>query len=558
VLAFALSAGPALAEQPMDRLERMIEQGKGADAVDVARKWLEKNESDRRVQAVRALLDEALWLALGEEPTLDGLAAYRAEFPESSHESAARELEASMAYYAAIKDGSEDAFRAVVDAYAGTPAAADALEKAADAGYSAAELVGSSEAWSTWISRYPNSEAQPRARAQMEQVAWAEAEAENTVQAWLELRAANPNHPRAEEARERESTLAAAEAQDTRSLLEVAARYQGTPAARSSLRRAIFGSNVVAVLAGARPLVRGPDGGVVASFGAARERVSKLMQSKEPLPADTIAAWLELEAPLPRRVAPEWMRTGLEPAPVAAGWLAPTLEDGMDLGPGALRLPQTRALGMRAKGFGDMELSVLFAPGAGPAAPDVLAQAPRPAPCPDPTVEPTQGALLRRWEPCGSGLISPEIDGWWATSPEALTAAGVALGADEPVWGMGCPAPGPSLTEPGGGPAEAVSGAPSAAASSPPLGDDDDSATPPDAPPVPAWLGLGPPDHSDARDLDGDGFAEGLHILGERLVVVDGRGLTTRVFVLPAGIDGAMARVRHDGCSWTVPAQPSP
>ena len=114
----------------MDRLQRLIDQGRGADAFEIAQKWLVKNEGDRRTEAVLALVDEGTWQVLSEEPNLQGLVDYRADFPESPHHDAARELEASLAYYAAIKAGKEAAFLEVVDNYAGTKAVPDALEKA--------------------------------------------------------------------------------------------------------------------------------------------------------------------------------------------------------------------------------------------------------------------------------------------------------------------------------------------------------------------------------------------------------------------------------------------
>lgn len=546
----------------MDRLSRLIEQEKGADAAEGARKWLAKNKGDIREQPVLALLHEAIWQVLTNEPSVEGLAAYRTEFPDSVHEPAARDLEANMAYYAALKTATEPAFRWVVDSYAGTKAAGEALEKAAEAGFDEASLEGNSEAWSLWLSRYPNTEKAKSARKLLYETSWAEADAADTVEAWLEMRAANPDHPRAKEAREREATLAGQAASGQGELIQAAARYKGTVAGRSSLRRAVFSGSAVAVQAGSQPLSRGQDGTIRASFTETRHPIGRLLQSRSRLPADTVAVWIALEDLLPHKVQLEWMLTGIEPAKIAAEWTRPSEDKSMHFGPGAARVPGSRALGLRAEGFGNLEVGLSLEVAA--ATPQsALPAGGRLAPCLEaapPEEEPGPAALLRRWEPCGAGLISSEPDGYWATTAEALAAAGVPVGSTEPIWGAGCPLPGFVATaEPDTDDdrIKTLDKAPPADGAAEPAGDDDDSAEPP-GPPIPEWLDLAGVMAGPARDLDGDGQLDGFYSIdrgGERaLVVVDGAGLMTRVLAIPADADASTlaSAASHDGCRYVV------
>jgi len=518
----------------MDRIERLIEQGKAADAVDVARKWLDRNEEDRRAATVRSLLDKASWRVVSEDATLPALKAYRAEFPSSEHEPAARSLESSLAYYAALKDGSESAFRSVIDTYAGTPAATDALGKAADAGFTAASAAGTAEQWSLWLSRYPNAPQTTQAAEALHAMLWAEAEAAATAEGWLRLRAAFPDHPRADEAREREATLSMEGVSGEEDLLSLAGRYKGTVAGRSALRRAVFQGEILTLSAGPRPLGRDGEGKVVSTLTESRATVGKLMQSRTALAPDTLAVWLAPGHPFPPKVIPEWMRTGLEPATVASEWMRPAPGD-IPLGPGAAIDASVHALGLRAEGFGDLEVSVTIEPRApSPAA------SPLPAWCDGSAAEPTR-ALLREWALCGEVLVSGAPGGYWVTTEAALTSAGASVGAGELTWGTGCAAPGPISGE---GASDLASG------------DDDDSAAP--AGPQPQWLPAGTIQRSESRDLDGDGLPEGLHVIdsdGQRLVaVVDGRELTARVFEIDAeaATDELLAGVVHDGCAFKL------
>lgn len=536
----------------MDRIERMIEAGRADDARDVARKWLDRNEGDRRVEAVRALLDEATWLVLAEEPRREELAAYRAEFPDSPHHDEARELEGNLAFYAALKEESEDALRAVIDHYSGTKAALAAVEKAAEAGFGAAEIAGTAEAWSRWLSRYPGQPGEDAAREKLYAAAWTEAEREDTPAAWLSLRASLPDHPRADEAREREATLVVQGASGADELMQAAERFKGTEAGRSALRRSLFLAEVVALRAGDAPLRRGPDGIVRPALTESAEPLGKVLQKGEPLVSDTLAVWLRL-AKEPDKVAPEWMVTGIQPAE-DPGWL---VAEGA--GFGAARHAGIGLLGMRAEGFGNLEVELKVG-GAielpGGEEPRVVARAAvRPPDCLS-AIKGTTWRLLRGWEPCMDGLLSGEDDGYWLSSAEAFAAAEAPEDPAGPWTTGGCPVP---PFDPQGGLGDDDDDSADAAAESgaAEAGDDDDSAAPVQvAPPVPAFAGLGAPTASLARDLDGDGVADGLHLLphpgGVAIVVVDGRGLATRVFVREAADVAALERVRHEGCGYVL------
>ncbi|MCO4771571.1 MAG: hypothetical protein KDA24_16180 [Deltaproteobacteria bacterium] len=565
-------AGEAFGEQPMDRLQRLLDQGKSEEAVEIARKWLSKNEGDRRTGEVLSLVDKGTWQTLAEEPDLGKLAAYRAEFPDSEHEPAARELEANLAYYAAIKTKSEDAFRAVVDSYAGTKAATEALPAAAEAGFIAAQKAASGEAWSQWLSRYPGTERVGSAEKLLYDAVWAEAEELDTAQGWLELRAAHAGHPRADEARDREATLTIQATSGQAPLMKAAARYKGTEAGRSALRRSLFMADVVALRAGASAFGRDDDGAIVVQFEEQRQPLGKFLQRGEPLPADTIAVFLATEEPLPRQVAPQWMRTGIEPAR-PAGWLTPSDEDS-DLTAGVARDEGLGMLGLRAEGFGNLEVELAIAGAPGdPAVSGEEGGAPapalRPPSCQAPSSEVSVG-LLRSWTPCDVGLVSSEPDGYWLSSAEAWRAASVPLGDPDPTVGAGCPVPGPTTltgddddsaapaAEPPPPDGEEAMDAESPAAD--PSGDDDDSAAP-EPPSPPAWAGLPAPASSASRDLDGDGVDEGLHLMlgetGTTVIVVDGRGLASRVFVVSQPVDAAvLSQVRHTGCTYVLPLPP--
>jgi hypothetical protein len=70
--------GAAVAEQPMDRFERLMEQGKAADVVTQARKWLERNIVDDRREAVVLLLHEASYAEVLATPSVAAAQAYQA------------------------------------------------------------------------------------------------------------------------------------------------------------------------------------------------------------------------------------------------------------------------------------------------------------------------------------------------------------------------------------------------------------------------------------------------------------------------------------------------
>jgi len=161
------------------------------------------------------------------------------------------------------------------------------------------------------------------------------------------------------------------------------------------------------------------------------------------------------------------------------------------------------------------------------------------------------------------GLLSGEADGYWLSTHDAFAAAEAPEDPAGPWTTGGCPVP--PFDEHGGmetegddddsaseddGSAEAGDDDDSADG-----GDDDDSAAPL-APPIPGFAGLEAPSESLAVDLDGDGAIDGVHLVahpgGAAIVVVDGRGLATRVFVREAADATALSRVRHEGCGYVL------
>ena len=239
----------ARAEQPMDRLAKLIEGGRAADAEEAARKWLERNSADRRAGAVIALLVEASWQVVAEDPSLDGVRAWRAEFgAQEAHAQEAFELEATLSWYAALRAPSESTFRAIVDDFGGTRAADEANVAAGNQGLVEARAAGTTEALSGWLNRYPGHEEREEVRALLDERVWADAEAADTAQSWLDLRAAFPDHPRAREAREREGLAALRELgadAGPEDLAGLGVRYAPTEAGRLAWRRVVRGGVLV-------------------------------------------------------------------------------------------------------------------------------------------------------------------------------------------------------------------------------------------------------------------------------------------------------------------------
>lgn len=573
-LALAVSAGPpglARADQPMDRFERLIESGRTDAVMDQARRWLEKNEGDYRAEAVRALLDQATWLTLAEEPTIQGLAAYRAEFPESEHADEARELEANLAWYAARRIGDEAAYREVLEGYAGTRAAAEAAREAAAVGLTEAMKARTSEALSRWLSRYPDAD-QDAARSLLLEVVWEEAEARDTARDWLELRAAFPGHPRAGEAREREAAAAVREAERTHEArLALGARFGDTEAGRSAAVEALRDGVVTFVGAGTPPFERAA-GRVVARLETDRRPLKTLSDA----PDGVIAVIYEPPAPIPGRLAVGFRAE--DPVPEAPAWVLSALptEDGPE------RLVSAWSAGLRLSVEGwpeDAGVPLgLATPGDAPPDAPVEADEAPPwtwSPCAPADEGVPVGALLRTWRPCGVGWVSVDDEAIWAARSEAWIAVGLPWGEAEPAFGAGCPVPPPAEVRPGlpTGPVVAVPVQPrdgvveeagdddDSAASE---GVDDDSAEPPPRlvevhPPAPTWLGLPAPEASTSRDLDGDGRRDGMHLVTladtPALVVVDGAGLVTWVRRLPHPVtDPAplFAAVSHRGCAYRL------
>ena len=573
-LALAVSAGSpglARADQPMDRFERLIESGKTDVVMDQARKWLEKNEGDYRVEAVRALLDQATWLTLAEEPTIPGLAAYRAEFPESEHAEEARELEANLAWYAARRVGDEAAYREVLEGYAGTRAAGEAGREAAAVGLTEAMKARTSEALSRWLSRYPDAD-QDAAHRLLLEVVWEEAEAKDTARDWLDLRAAFPGHPRADEAREREAAAAFREAERTHEArIAVGARYGDTVAGRDAARGVLRDGVVTFVGAGTPPFERS-GGRVVARLETDRRPLSTLKES----PAGVIAVIYEPPTPIPGRLVLGFRAN--EAVPAAPTWVLDALpsEDGPE------RLVSAWADGLRLSVEGwpeesgvplglSLEKRDADAPEEGEA---VEAAGWSWLPCTPAPEASRVGALLRSWQPCEPGWVSADDEAVWASRSEAWTTAGLPWGEAEPIFGDGCPVPPPAEVRPGlpTGPVAAVPVEPSEPAesdgddddSAEGDGDDDDSAETPTRlveihPPAAAWLGLATPQASASRDLDGDGQRDGLHLVAidgtPALVVVDGAGLVTWIRRLPHPVtDPAplFAAVSHRDCAYRL------
>ena len=239
--AAALVPRVALGEQPMDRFERMIAAGKADDVVAQARKWLERNIVDDRRAAVVALLHEAAYAVVLAKPSVAAVQAYRERYPKSARIEDAQLLEANLSLYDADALGTEEAYLAVADEYAGTPAAVEARSRAMNAAFRGAEEIATSDAWGRFLSDYRDSVRTEEARARYRDLLWSEAEAAGTVDGWLNLRSSAPEHPRVAEALEREAGLALAALPSDpgfHPLNKLARRYIEAEAGVEALRRA--------------------------------------------------------------------------------------------------------------------------------------------------------------------------------------------------------------------------------------------------------------------------------------------------------------------------------
>jgi len=238
----------AHAAQPIDRWERMNESERYADVVDQVRKWLEKNAGDDlAADAVRLLAEAEYHLLLAGTPTVEGVAAYRAEFAGGPREGEAFELQATLTYYVATEVGTEAAFRAVAEDFPATKAASEALFRAEEAGFTESVADGSASAMARFLGLYPRSPNAATAKRLWQTRAWDEAEAENSLEGWIRLRMSDPEHPRVDEAWMLEQGLALAELPPKASpeaLLKLARRYEGTPTGWETLRRVVSRSSV--------------------------------------------------------------------------------------------------------------------------------------------------------------------------------------------------------------------------------------------------------------------------------------------------------------------------
>lgn len=245
-LLFALCAalvsmpGAAVAEQPMDRFERLMEQGKTADVVTQARKWLERNIVDDRREAVVLLLHEASYAEVLATPSVAAAQAYQARYPKSVRVEDAALLEANLSLYEAAGFGTEAAYLGVAAQYVGTPAAEEAWSRATEAAFASASGAGTSDSWGRFLSDYRDSPREEEAQGLYRGALWADAEAAGTVAGWLDLRSSVPDHPRAAEALGREAELALAGlAEDAafHAVNKLARRYIQTASGLEAVRR---------------------------------------------------------------------------------------------------------------------------------------------------------------------------------------------------------------------------------------------------------------------------------------------------------------------------------
>ncbi|MCP4867563.1 MAG: hypothetical protein GY898_02450 [Proteobacteria bacterium] len=238
----------AWAAQPFDRWERMNESERYEDVAEQIRKWFEKNaDHELAPDATRLLAEAEYHVMMAGTPTVDALAAYRAEFPDGPREPEAFEAHATLSFYTASSDGTEAGFRAVAEEFPGTKAAGEALLRAEEAGFNESVSEGSAAAMSRYLGLYPESPNAATATRLWRTRAWDEAETLNTLQGWIQLRMEDPEHPRADEAWMLEQALALQELPpkaSTEALLKLARRYEGTPTGWETLRRVVSRSSV--------------------------------------------------------------------------------------------------------------------------------------------------------------------------------------------------------------------------------------------------------------------------------------------------------------------------
>ena len=243
LLALALLLAPLGAQAgPMERVDKLLADGRYDDAATVARKWVERNQEDgEEREAMTARLAEAEYQRLLATPSLARTQGWRLEFADAARRDDVDSLEANLRLYAAAEAGTEAAYLEVADAWAGTAAAREARGRAEEIAFVEAETEGSAAALSAFLGRYEDMSHFDEALGLWRAVAWLDAEAADSVQVWRELRMQDPDHPRAPEALLHEQARALAELGADASaadLMDLARRYPEGPAGWEALQRA--------------------------------------------------------------------------------------------------------------------------------------------------------------------------------------------------------------------------------------------------------------------------------------------------------------------------------
>ena len=255
LVAIALLLLPVVAwAGPVDRVDRLLADERFDDAAAAARKWLERNPEAAEAEEMRVRLAEAAFHGVLASPSLARTAAWREEFGDTARRADLDSLEANLRLYSAAEAGTEAAYLAVADAWAGTAAAREALSRAEELAFQAAKTDGSAEALSAFLGAYDELSHADAALELWRAAAWVQAEEVDTAQIWQDLRMQDPEHPRAAEAILHEQTRALEELgpeAEASALMRLARRYADGPAGWQALRRATEAATLRAV---------GPDG----------------------------------------------------------------------------------------------------------------------------------------------------------------------------------------------------------------------------------------------------------------------------------------------------------
>lgn len=343
LLVLSLLSAPAWAAQPVDRFAKQLDAGRYDDVAAAARRWLEKNGDSALAPEVSAQLAEAAYQLLLKGPTLPRVKKYREEFSESPRAPDLDALESNLSLYDAAAKGTVEAYQAVVEAWPGTAAATEAIQRAEGIAFEAARTDGSATALARFLGDYRDMAHAVEALDLWRVVAWTEAEAAQTSRAWGDLRRADPEHPRHDEAFLIESELALAELSpdaSAKSRFRVARRYEGSPAGWAALGDSLDRSSLGAEgLDGAVAF----DGLLGAEDPIALPAVAALMLSPPGLLPASVSLTLRVEASPDGEVWEEWRRASFRQAARWGVQSDPTGEDPEDE-PGllALRPPPCR------------------------------------------------------------------------------------------------------------------------------------------------------------------------------------------------------------------------